>query len=162
MPIHVKILKLCFYIAQYPVLRTAQSVFTLYFPGRPVHSNTISTFLGSIQPHLMCESCSYTYPPLFIARHSFIQLSELEQCGVKSICVKVIQLKLNKPNCNNQLNCCNKTSVNTHLCVSPAYCYKLGHGKNHYCIVILQTKYKQSDFFSVTEKTKGFMSKNIQ
>ena len=28
---------------------------------------------------LMCEGCSYTYPPLSITRYSFIQLSELEQ-----------------------------------------------------------------------------------
>ena len=39
------------YIAQCPVLRTAQSAFTLYFPGRPVQSNTVSTSLGSIQPY---------------------------------------------------------------------------------------------------------------
>ena len=32
---------------------------------------------------LMREGCSYTYPPLSIARYSFIQLSELEQCTVK-------------------------------------------------------------------------------
>ena len=31
------------------------------------------------------EGCSYTYPPLSIARYSFIQLSELEQCGVKTL-----------------------------------------------------------------------------
>ena len=43
--------KVSFYIAQYPVHRTAQSAFTHYFPGRPVQSNTISTSLGSIQPH---------------------------------------------------------------------------------------------------------------
>ena len=34
----------------------------------------------------MCEGCSYTYPPLSIARYSFIQLSELEQCRVKKTC----------------------------------------------------------------------------
>jgi len=34
-------------------LRTAQSVF---LPGRPVHLNTISTSLGSIQPH--CNFCT--------------------------------------------------------------------------------------------------------
>ena len=39
------------YTAQYPVLRTAQSAFTLYVPGRPVQSNTVSTSLGSIQPY---------------------------------------------------------------------------------------------------------------
>ena len=32
-----------FYIVQYPVLKTTQSAFTLYFPGRPVQTNTIST-----------------------------------------------------------------------------------------------------------------------
>ena len=44
-------LKASSYIAQYPVLRTAQSAFTLYFPDRPVHSDTISASLGSIQPY---------------------------------------------------------------------------------------------------------------
>ena len=43
--------KVSFYIAHYPVHRTAQSAFTHYFPGRLVQSNTISTSLGSIQPH---------------------------------------------------------------------------------------------------------------
>ena len=46
-----KKVKVNFYIAQYLVHRTAQSAFTHYFPGRPVQSNTISTSLGSIQPH---------------------------------------------------------------------------------------------------------------
>ena len=32
---------------------------------------------------LMRDGCLYTYPPLPIARYSFIQLSELEQCSVK-------------------------------------------------------------------------------
>ena len=40
--------KVSFYIAQYPVHRTAQSDFTLYFPGRPVQSNTISISLAII------------------------------------------------------------------------------------------------------------------
>ena len=47
---HKKV-KVSFYIAQYPVLRTVQSAFTLYFPDRPVQSNTILTSLGSIQSH---------------------------------------------------------------------------------------------------------------
>ena len=34
---------------------------------------------------LMREDCSYTYPQLSIARYSFIQLSELEQCRVKNL-----------------------------------------------------------------------------
>ena len=33
---------------------------------------------------LMREGCSYTNPPLSIARYSFIQLSGLEQCRVKT------------------------------------------------------------------------------
>ena len=32
-------------------LRTAQNAFILYFPGKPVKSDTISTSLGSIQPY---------------------------------------------------------------------------------------------------------------
>ena len=41
----------------YPVLRTAPCVFTLYFPGRPVQSNTVSTSLGTSSQmlQLMCE-----------------------------------------------------------------------------------------------------------
>ena len=31
------------------------------------------------------EDCSYTYPPLSIARYSTIQLNELEQCRVKKL-----------------------------------------------------------------------------
>ena len=33
----------------------------------------------------MREGCSYTYPPLSIARYSFIQLNKLEQCRVKKL-----------------------------------------------------------------------------
>ena len=61
--------------------------FTLYFTDRPVHSDTNSASLGSISHmlQLMHEGCSYPYPPLSIARYSFIQLSELEQCRVKKL-----------------------------------------------------------------------------
>ena len=34
---------------------------------------------------LMREGCSYTCPPLSIARYLFIQLSELEQCRVNKL-----------------------------------------------------------------------------
>ncbi|KAK2175962.1 hypothetical protein NP493_692g00020 [Ridgeia piscesae] len=36
--------------------------FTLYFPDRPVQSDTISASLGSIQPYatINARSCSYT------------------------------------------------------------------------------------------------------
>ena len=34
---------------------------------------------------LMREGCSYTYPPLSLARYSFIHLSELGQCRMKQL-----------------------------------------------------------------------------
>ena len=72
------------YIAQYPVLRTVQS--TLHFTFlTDLFTQTPSRLLWEASSHmlqLMRES-SYTYPPLSIVRYSFIQLSELEQCGVK-------------------------------------------------------------------------------
>ena len=49
--------------------------------------NTISTsgkHLATLQ--LMPDVWSYKHPPLSIARYSFIQLSELEQCRVKKTC----------------------------------------------------------------------------
>ena len=75
------------YIAQYPVLRTAQSA--LHFTSlTDLFSQTPSQLLWETSSHmlqLMRESCSYTYPPLSIARYSFMQLSELEQCRVKKL-----------------------------------------------------------------------------
>ena len=35
--------------------------------------------------YLMRGECSFTYPQLSIARYSFIQLNELEQCRVKEL-----------------------------------------------------------------------------
>ena len=55
--------------------------FTLYFPDRPVHSDTISASLGSIQPNATINAWR-----LSIVRYSFIQLSELEQFRVKKTC----------------------------------------------------------------------------
>ena len=46
-----KKVKVSSYNAQYPVIRTAQSAFTHYFPDRRVQPNTVSTSLGSIQPY---------------------------------------------------------------------------------------------------------------
>ena len=70
------------YITQYPVrTQDCSKHFTLYFPDRPVHSDT--RLLWEASSHmlqLMHEGCSYTYPPLSIVKYSFIQLSELEQC----------------------------------------------------------------------------------
>ena len=69
-----------FYIAQYPVRWTAQSASHFSFPGRPVHSDTNSSSLGSIlaMQQLRVKTKSLTFPPLSIARYSFIQLSQLE------------------------------------------------------------------------------------
>ena len=54
--------------------------FTLFaFPGRPVHSDTNSASPGSIlaMQQLRATTKSHTFPPLSIARYSFIQLSQL-------------------------------------------------------------------------------------
>ena len=75
------------YIAQYPVLRTAQSA--LHFTSlTDLFTQTPSRLLWEASSHmlqLMREGCSYTYPPLSIVRYSFKQLSELEQCRVKKL-----------------------------------------------------------------------------
>ena len=75
------------YIAQYPVLRTVQS--SLHFTSlTDLFTQTPSRLLLEASSHmlqLMREGCSHTYPPLSIARYSFIQLSELEQCRVKKL-----------------------------------------------------------------------------
>ena len=75
------------YIAQYPVLRTVQFQSALHFTSlTDLFTQTTSWLLWEASSHmvqLMHEGCSYTYPPLSIARYSFIQLSELEQCRVK-------------------------------------------------------------------------------
>ena len=59
--------------------------YTFYFPDKQTLFNqTPSLLLWEPSSHmlqLMCKGC--TYPPLSIARYSFIQLSELEQCRVK-------------------------------------------------------------------------------
>ena len=73
------------YIAQYPILRIAQS--TLHFTSlTDLFNHTPSQLLWETSSHmlqLMREGCSYTYPPLSTATYSFIQLGELEQCRVK-------------------------------------------------------------------------------
>ena len=48
----VKQVKVSSYVAQYLIIRIAHlKRFTLYFPIRPIQSDTISTYLGSIQPY---------------------------------------------------------------------------------------------------------------
>ena len=52
--------------------------FTLSSHGRPVHSDTNSASLGSILAmQQLRNDYSLTFPPLSIARYSFIQLSRL-------------------------------------------------------------------------------------
>ena len=79
--------KVSFYIAQYPVLSTVQSA--LHFTSlTDLFTQTTYRIFGEASSHmlqLMREGCSYTYPPLSIARYSFIQLSELEQSRVKKL-----------------------------------------------------------------------------
>ena len=71
------------YIAQYPVLRTAQSA--LHFTSlTDLFTQIPSRLLWEASSH-MREGCSYTYPPLSIVRYSFKQLSELEQCRIKKL-----------------------------------------------------------------------------
>ncbi len=59
--------------------------FTFYFPGRPVQSHTITTYLGNIQPYaaINARKLLVHIHHLSIARYSSIQQSELEQCRVK-------------------------------------------------------------------------------
>ena len=86
-PRRYKKVKASSYIAQYPVLRTVQSA--LHFTSlTDLFTLTPSRLLWEAPSHmlqLMHEGCSYTYPPLSIARCSFIQLNELEQCRVKKL-----------------------------------------------------------------------------
>ena len=73
------------YITQYPVHRTVQSA--LHFTSlTDLFNQTPYRLLWEASSHmlqLMCEGCSYIYSSMSIAKYSFIQLSELEQCRVK-------------------------------------------------------------------------------
>ena len=66
----LKKVKVSSYIAQYPILRIAQSA--LHFTSlTDLFTQTPSQFLWEASSHmlqLMREGCSYTYPPLSIAR----------------------------------------------------------------------------------------------
>ena len=62
--------------------------FTLYFPGRPVQSNTISTSLGNIQLYATINArrlLVHISTTVYSQVYSVIQLRELEQCRVKKI-----------------------------------------------------------------------------
>ena len=67
-----------FYIAHVSSLLDAQIALQFSSPGRPVHCDTKSTSLER-RSHaaITREDYSLTFPPTSIARHSFIELSEL-------------------------------------------------------------------------------------
>ena len=69
------------------ILRTFQS--TLHVSSlTDLFTTTPSRLLWEASSHmlqLMHKGCSYTYQPLYIARYSFIQQSELEHCIVKKL-----------------------------------------------------------------------------
>ena len=83
----MKKVKVSSYIAQYLILRIAQSA--LHFTSlTDLFTQTPSQLLWEASSHmlqLMHEDCSYTYPPLSIARYSFTQMNELEQRRVKKL-----------------------------------------------------------------------------
>ena len=72
--------KIVFYICAVSSPLDAKSALTLFaLPDRPVHSDTNSASPGSIlaRQQLRATTKSLTFPPLSIARYSFIQLSQL-------------------------------------------------------------------------------------
>ena len=73
------------YIARYPVLGTAQS--TLHFTPADLFIPTPSRLLWrySVTLQLRREDYSFTYPHMYVARYSFIQLTELWQRGKNEI-----------------------------------------------------------------------------
>ena len=86
-PVVKKLKQVSSYIVQYPILRAVQSAFTLYFLAN-LFNQTPSQLLWEASSRLlqlMHEDCTYTYPPLSIARYSLIQLGELEQCRVEKL-----------------------------------------------------------------------------
>ena len=53
-----------------------------FYTSTPVHSDTNSTSLGTIQPHwILREDYPFTFTPLSIARYTFMQLIELGHRG---------------------------------------------------------------------------------
>ena len=72
--------KVVFNSAVFSPLDRSKRLNTLFaLPGRPVHSDTNSASPGSIlaRQQLPATAKSLTFPPLSIARYSFIQLSQL-------------------------------------------------------------------------------------
>ena len=72
----------------YSSIQISGLVKVLYTSMADLFSQKPSQLLWEVFRHmlqLMHKDCSYTYPPLCIARNSFVQLSELEQCRVKKL-----------------------------------------------------------------------------
>ena len=65
-----------FYIAQYPVRWTAQSASHFLPPLADLFIPTPTRLLREARQKLRAKAKSLTFPPLSIARYSFIQLSE--------------------------------------------------------------------------------------
>ena len=64
------------YIALYPFRWTAQSASSA---DRPVHSDTVLGFGSILAMQQLRNDYSLTFPPMSIARYSFIQLSRLRR-----------------------------------------------------------------------------------
>ena len=74
----IKKVKVCFYIAQSSPLDRSKRFTRFALPDRPIHSDTNSASPGSIlvRQQLRAKTKPLTFPPLSIARYSFIQLSQ--------------------------------------------------------------------------------------
>ena len=98
---HVVVVKKVKVVFLYSAVSSPLDLFTLFaLPGRPVHSDTNSAFPGSIlvMQQLRANTKSLTFPPLSIARYSFIQLSQLgrqwrEQNSLSSLAICVVAIE---------------------------------------------------------------------
>ena len=93
-------------------------------PGRPVHSDTKSASPGSIPARwqLRAKTKSLTFPPLSIARYSFIQLSQLGRQWRERKCPIFETVAKGDPN---------PGSLDCESCIIPLrYCAP--HGVNYY------------------------------
>ena len=86
--ISIHVIKVRFYIANYPVCWTAQSNLHFSSPDRTVHSDANSASLekNSSNAAITRNDNSLTFPPPPIARYLFIQLSELGRYGEQIVC----------------------------------------------------------------------------
>ena len=116
----IKVNRYVFFIAQYPVRWTAQSVLHCSYSGSPVHSDTNSTSLERILATQQLRAYSLIFPTQSIDMFSFIQLSRLRRRGEKqneSRCclLHTCKLKLTKFETSNSKAM--SFSANTNQCV---------------------------------------------